>query len=86
MKKQQDQNQAPADTKLTVNTSRLEALAVVAANASQAKQWHARKNGLLDPGDASEVRSLTDDAEARAQAEAAMQRMMAKPRGNRRGR
>jgi hypothetical protein len=56
-------------------TDRLEALA---AEATQAKQWRARKSGLQDHDEPSEVRNLNHDTEAKAQAEAAMQRMMAK--------
>ena len=55
---------------------------MIDAAATQAKQWRARKNGLQDQDEPSEVRNLTHNAEARAQAEAAMQRMAAaKPRG-----
>ncbi len=64
-------------------TDRLEALA---AEAAQAKHWRARKSGMQDQGEPSEVRNLNHDAEARAQAEAAMQRMMEKSGGKRRGR
>jgi hypothetical protein len=64
-------------------TARLEALA---AEATQAKQWRARKSGLQAQDEPSEVRNLSHDAEARAQAEAAMQQMMAKSAGKRRGR
>ena len=56
-------------------SDRLEALA---AEASQSKQWRARKSGLQDQDEPSEVRNLNHDSEARAQAEAAMQQMMAK--------
>ncbi len=62
---------------------RLEALA---AEATQAKHARARKSGMQDQGEPSEVRNLNHDAEARAQAEAAMQRMMEKSGGKRRGR
>ena len=41
---------------------------------------------LAGPGEASEVRNLSDNAEARAQAEAAMYRMMVTPGAKRRGR
>jgi hypothetical protein len=75
-----------AEDKDQVSTQRLEKLANVAAAAAQAKQWQARKNGVLDLGEPSEVRDLSHDAEARAQAEAAMQQMMAKSAGKRRGR
>ena len=75
-----------AQGKVQVSTRRLETLANVAAAAAQAKRWQARKNGVLDQGEPSEVRDLSHDAEARAQAEAAMQQMMAKSGGKRRGR
>ncbi len=65
---------------------RLERLANVAATAAQAKQWRARKNGLQEQEEPAEVRNLNHDAEARAQAEAAMQQMMARSNGKRRGR
>ncbi len=65
---------------------RLERLAKVAATAAQAKQWRARKNGLQEQEEPAEVRNLNHDAEARAQAEAAMQQMMARSNGKRRGR
>jgi hypothetical protein len=48
------------------------------SEATQAKQWRARKSGLQDHDEPSEVRNLNHDTEAKAQAEAAMQRMMAK--------
>ncbi len=69
-----------------VSTPRLRTLADAAAAAAQAKQWQARKNGLSNPGEPSEVRNLTHDAEAKAQAEAAMQQMMTKSGGKRRSR
>jgi hypothetical protein len=81
----QKQSTEPTEDQLNVNTARLQTLAKAAADIAQAKQWRARKSGLLDRG-ASEVRNLSDDMEARAQAEAAMHRMMAKPGGKRRGR
>jgi hypothetical protein len=68
----------------TPGLDRLEKLANAAATAAQVREWRARKNGLQDQGEASEVRSLNHDAEARAQAEAAMRQMMAKPKGKRR--
>ena len=68
--------------KLSVNTARLEALA---AEAAQAKHWRARKSGMQGQGEPSKVRNLNHDAEARAQAEAAMQQMMGKSGGKRRG-
>jgi hypothetical protein len=69
--------------KLRVNTARLETLATEAA---QAKEWRMRKSGLQDQGGPSDVRNLNHDSEARAQAEAAMRRMMEKPGGKRRSR
>ncbi|MBM1175098.1 hypothetical protein [Microvirga arabica] len=68
----------------TPQLDRLEKLANTAATAAQARHWRARQNGLREQEEASEVRSLNHDAEARAQAEAAMQRMMANPKGKRR--
>ncbi len=68
----------------TPQLDRLEKLANTAATAAQARQWRARQNGLREQEEASEVRNLNHDAEARAQAEAAMQRMMANPKGKRR--
>jgi hypothetical protein len=64
----------------------LERLAGAAATSAQAKQWRARKNGLQDQEETSEVRNLNHDAEARTQAEAAMQQMMAKSKAKGRGR
>jgi hypothetical protein len=65
----------------TPQLDRLESLAKAAATAAQAKKWRARKNGLQDQEEPSEVRNLTHDAEARAQAEAAMRLMgAAKPK------
>jgi hypothetical protein len=66
------------------STPHLEKLASAEAAAAQARQWRARKNGLQDQGEVSEVRNLNHDAGARAQAEAAMQQMMAKSKGKRR--
>ena len=60
---------------------RLERLANAATQAAQAKQWQARKNGMANQGEPAEVRNLNHDAEAKAQAEAAMQAMMAKTGG-----
>ena len=71
----------------TPQLDRLEKLANTAATAAQAKQWRARQNGLREQEEPSEVRNLTQNAEARAQAEAAMQLMgAAKPRAKPRGR
>jgi hypothetical protein len=69
----------------TPQLDRLEKLANAAATAAQAKQWRARKSGLDQQEEASEVRNLSNDAEARARAEEAMRQMMAKPQGKRRG-
>ena len=77
----------PTGTKGQASTpqlDRLEKLANAAATAAQAKQWRARQNGLQEQDEPSEVRNLNHDADARAQAEAAMQRMMANPKGKRR--
>ncbi len=60
---------------------RLERLANAASQAAQARQWQARKNGMANQGEPAEVRDLSQDAEAKAQAEAAMQAMMAKAGG-----
>jgi hypothetical protein len=71
-----DQGQAS-----TPQLDRLESLAKAAATAVQAKKWRARKNGLQDQDEPAEVRNLTHDTEARAQAEAAMRLMgVAKPK------
>jgi hypothetical protein len=60
---------------------RLERLANAAAQAAEARQWRARKNGMANQGEPAEVRDLSQDAEAKAQAEAAMQAMLAKSKG-----
>ncbi len=78
---QSKQDEEQPEGKSQVNTSRLERLADMASAAAQAKQWQARKNGMSDQGEPSEVRNLTHDADAKAQAEAAMQQMMAKAGG-----
>jgi hypothetical protein len=69
----------------TPQLDRLEKLANTAATAAQAKQWRARQNGMREQEEPSEVRNLTQDAEARAQAEAALRLMgpakPKKPRG-----
>jgi hypothetical protein len=71
----------------TPQLDRLERLANIAATAAQSKQWRARQNGLQEQEETSEVRNLTQDAEARAQAEAAMRLMgPAKPKKTPRGR
>ena len=80
---EQTEDKAPASTP---QLDRLENLAKAVATAAQAKQWRARKNGLDNLEEPSEVRSLNHDAEARAQAEAAMQKMMANAKGKPRGR
>jgi hypothetical protein len=59
-------------------------LANAAAAAAQAKQWRARKNGLQQRDEPSEVRNLSHDDEARARAEEAMRQMMAKPQSKQR--
>ena len=79
--KQEDEQ---SETKGSASTPQLEWLANVAATAAQAKQWRARKNGLDAQEKLSEVRDLSHDAEARAQAEAAIQQMMARSTGKRR--
>jgi hypothetical protein len=70
----------------TPQLDRLEKLANTAATAAQAKQWRARQNSLREQEEPSEVRSLNHDAEARAQADAAMQKMMAASKAKGRGR
>jgi hypothetical protein len=70
----------------TPQIDRLEKLANAAATAAQAKQWRARKNGIDQEEEPSEVRNLSNNAEARARAEEAMRQMMAKPQNKRRGR
>jgi hypothetical protein len=80
--KQEDKQPGTNGPAATSQLDRLERLAN-AATANQAKQWRARKNGLDQHEEPSEVRTLSYDAEARAQAEAAMQQMMAQPKGKR---
>jgi hypothetical protein len=63
----------------------LERLANAAASAAQARQWQARKNGLFQQEEPSEVRNLSHNDEARARAEEAMRQVMAKPHSKRRG-
>ncbi len=70
----------------TRQIDRLEKLAKTAETAAQSRQWRARQNGLREQEEVSEVRSLNHDAEARAQAEASMQKMMANAKGKPRGR
>jgi hypothetical protein len=79
--KDQPEGAAPASTP---QLDQLEKLANAAATAAQAKRWRARKDGLREQDEPSEVRNLSQDAEARARAEEAMRQMMAKPQGNRR--
>jgi hypothetical protein len=89
MAKRPEQDDKQPDTDGMINTphlDRLERLANAAATAAQAKRWRARKNGLHQQDEPSEVRNLSHNAEARAQAEEAMRQMMAKPAGKRRGR
>jgi hypothetical protein len=83
MAKEDEQGEGKAQVS-TPRLDQLEKLANAAATAAQAKQWRARKNGLRDQGEPSEVRNLNHDAEARARAEAAMQQMMAKSKGKKR--
>jgi hypothetical protein len=86
MARRPDEGEEQAENRGQVSApqlDKLERLANAAATAAQAKQWRARKNGLQDQDEPSEVRNLTHDAEARAQAEAAMQKMMAKSAGKR---
>jgi len=79
--KQEDEQ---SETKGPASTPQLERLANMASTAAQAKQWRARKNGLDAQEKPSEVRDLSHDAEARAQAEAAIEQMMARSTGKRR--
>jgi hypothetical protein len=84
---QKDQEQTEAKGQVsTPHLDRLERLASAATTSAQARQWRARKSGLQDQEEASEVRNLNHDAEARAQAEATMQQMLAKSKGKGRGR
>jgi hypothetical protein len=69
----------------TPQLDRLERLANAATTAAQAKQWRASKNGMHQQEEASEVRNLSHDEEARERAETAMRQMMAKPQSKRRG-
>jgi len=82
---QEDEKPGMNGTASTPQLDRLEKLANAAANAAQAKQWRARKNGISQQEEPSEVRNLSHDAEAKARAEEAMRQMMAKPHGKRRG-
>lgn len=81
----EDEKQTEEKTQAsTPQLDRLELLASAAATAAQAKQWRARKIGLREQDEPSDVRNLSQDAEARAQAEEAMRQMMAKPQSKRR--
>lgn len=80
---EQTETKTPASTP---GLDRLEKLAKAAEAAAQAKQWRARKSGMQAQDEPSEVRNLSHDDEARAQAEAAMQQMMAKKPGKPRSR
>ena len=76
----------PADNSLSVNTVRLEAVAKAAQAKDNARKWHSKKDGTLDLGEPSEVRSLTADESAKAEAEESMRRVMEKQRGSTKGR
>jgi hypothetical protein len=83
---EQEDERAETDGKAsTPQLDRLERLANAAATAAQAKQWRARKNGLHQQEEPSEVRNLSQNDEARARAEEAMRQIMAKPQSKRRG-
>ena len=83
---QEDEQSETSGKASTPQLDRLEKLANAAASAAQAKQWRARKNGISQQEESSEVRNLSSDAEARARAEEAMRQMMSKPQSKRRGR
>ncbi|WP_414476248.1 hypothetical protein [Microvirga sp. M2] len=83
---QEDERHGTDGKATTPQLDRLERLANAAATAAQAKQWRARTSGLQQQEESSEVRDLSNDAEARARAEQAMRQMMAKPQSKRRGR
>ena len=82
---QEDEHPDTDGVTSTPHLDRLEKLAHAAASAAQAKQWRARKNGLHQQDEPSEVRNLSHNAEARARAEEAMRQMLAKPQSKRRG-
>ena len=82
--KQEDEQPETNGKASTPQLDRLEKLANAAADA-QAKQWRARKNGLDQQEESSEIRNLSHNAEARARAEEAMRQMLAKPQGKKRG-
>jgi hypothetical protein len=67
--------------KLQVNTARLETLADAATGIAQARKWQARKNGLSDNVESSEVRNLSDDQAARAAAGGSLRKLM-RPSGH----
>ena len=83
---QEDEQSETNGKASTLQLDRLEKLANATASAAQAKQWRARKNGISQQEESSEVRNLSSDAEARARAEEAMRQMMSKPQSKRRGR
>jgi hypothetical protein len=83
--KQEDEQPETEGKTSTPQLDRLERLANAAATAAQAKQWRARKNGLQQQDEPSEVRNLSHNAEARARAEEAMRQMLTKPQSKRRG-
>ncbi|WP_201864004.1 hypothetical protein [Microvirga soli] len=83
---QEDEQSETNGKASTPQLDRLERLANAAATAAQAKQWRARKNGIDQQDEPSEVRNLSNNVEARARAEEAMRHMMAKPQSKRRGR
>ncbi len=82
---QEDEHPGTDGEASTPQLDRLERLAYAAATAAQAKQWWARKNGLDQQEQPSEVRNLSHDDKARSRAEEAMRQMMAKPHSKRRG-
>jgi hypothetical protein len=79
--KQEDEQAEDKVQASTPQLDQLERLSNAAATSAQARRWRARQNGLQDQGEASEVRNLNHNAEAREQAEAAMHKMMAKSKG-----
>ena len=75
MADRQKQDDEQIGYKRTVSTSqldRLEKLANAASASAQARQWSARKSGLQNRLEPSEVRDLSQDADAKAQAEETM--------------
>lgn len=82
----EDEQPETSEKASTPQLDLLERLANAAATAAQAKQWRARKNGIDQQKEPSEVRNLSNDEEARARAEEAMRQMMSKPQNKRRGR